>query len=64
MRKILGYHYSNWKTLFAILPLCLVGFSAAQEFQAHPSTQLPSRLVTLDILKQWEIVANVSSRHQ
>jgi hypothetical protein len=38
--------------LLILLPASLIGFSAAQEFQPHPSTQLPSRLVTLDILKQ------------
>jgi hypothetical protein len=30
------------------------GQGAAQPFRAHPSTQEPSRLVTLDKLKQWE----------
>ena len=54
MRKILGYQDSIWKLLLILFPASLIGFSGAQEFQAHPSTQLPSRLVTLDILKQWE----------
>lgn len=38
-------------------PLLLAGVAAsitAQEFTAHPSTQLPERLVTLEILDQWE----------
>lgn len=28
--------------------------TSAQNFQAHPSTQAPDRLVTLEILKRWE----------
>ena len=45
---------SAWKILLTVLPACLIGLSAAQEFQVHPSTQLPARLVTLDILEVWE----------
>ncbi len=48
------------RRLFRVLTL-LVGITVlfavpinAQEFTAHPSTQLPERLVTLDILDQWE----------
>jgi hypothetical protein len=32
----------------------ITGQEAAQRFRAHPSTQEPSRLVTLEKLKQWE----------
>lgn len=42
---------------FRVLPLLMAGTAAtvtAQEFIAHPSTQLPDRLVTLEILDQWE----------
>lgn len=39
----------------AALVLALPGVHiAAQEFQAHPSTQAPERLVTLDTLAEWE----------
>ncbi len=41
---------------FAMVFLLAVagGRVAAQEFQAHPSTQLPERLVTLEMLAEWE----------
>lgn len=40
-----------------LAPLVLAGITSsitAQEYTAHPSTQSPERLVTLDILDRWE----------
>lgn len=54
MKIITRLQNSAWKVLLFVLPVCLIGFSAAQEYKVHPSTQTPSHLVTLDTLKQWE----------
>lgn len=41
-------------TLSLSLTLAVQSSALAQDFQAHPSTQLPENLVTLDTLKAWE----------
>ena len=43
-----------WATLNLAIVLVAPTSVLAQDFQAHPSTQLPANLVTLDTLKVWE----------
>ncbi len=43
-----------WATLNLAIVLTVPASVLAQDFQAHPSTQLPANLVTLDTLKVWE----------
>ena len=43
-----------WATLNLAIVLAVPTNVLAQDFQAHPSTQLPANLVTLDTLKVWE----------